>query len=401
MLGLAGAVHDAAHDRDPERLGALIALAPAGHLGLEVPLDLLRHLLEEGRRRAPAAGAGGDLRREDAEPERLEDLLGDLDLLGPVAAGPRREGHADRVADPFLEEDGQPGRARHDALHSHARLGEAEVERVVGAGRQAPVDVDQVLHARDLRRQDDPVVAEPGRLGQLGRADRALHDRVQHHVARVARLRELRVGVHHLGQEVLVQAAPVDADADRLAVVDGDPDDRREVLVAVLGADVAGVDPVLGERPGAGRVLREEEVAVVVEVADDRHVHLADDVGHRPRRLVVVDRDPDELAARLGERAHLGDRPRDVRRVGVGHRLDDDRVRAADLDAAHVHGRGAPALDSRHVLSHDGSTLPWRPRRPFGGRPVRSPAPSTRADGRTPPPPRRSSCGGAEAGGAC
>ena len=45
-----------------------------------------------------------------------------------------------------------------------------------------------------------------------------------------------------------------------------------EVLVAVLGADVAGVDAVLGERPRAGGILRQQEVAVVVEVADDRDV---------------------------------------------------------------------------------------------------------------------------------
>ena len=46
----------------------------------------------------------------------------------------------------------------------------------------------------------------------------------------------LRVGVHHLGEQVLVEAAPVDADAHRLAVVDGDLDDGAEVLVVVLAA---------------------------------------------------------------------------------------------------------------------------------------------------------------------
>ena len=301
--------------------------------------------------RPTAARAGRDLRREDAEAQRLEDLLGDLDLFGPVAAGPGRERDADRVSDAFLEQDGQSGGARHDALHAHARLGEAEVEWVVGPACEASVDVDQVLHPGDLRREDDAIVAEPGRLGQLGGADRALHDRVEHDVARVAGFRELRVGIHHFGQEVLVQASPVDADPDRLSVVDRDLDDRREVLVPVLGADVAGVDPVLGERPGARRMLGQKEVAVVVEVADDRHVHLADDVRNGPGRLVVVDRHPDQLAAGLGQRPHLGDGSRDVGRVGVGHRLDDDGKGAAHPDPTHVHGRGAPALDRSHALS--------------------------------------------------
>ena len=81
----------------------------------------------------------------------------------------------------------------------------------------------------------------------------------------------------------LVERAPVDADAHRLVVVDRDPDDRREVLVVALGADVARVDPVLGERRGHLRVLDQQLVAVVVEVADDRHV---DARGRRSLRII-------------------------------------------------------------------------------------------------------------------
>ena len=52
--------------------------------------------------------------------------------------------------------------------------------------------------------------------------------------------------------------------------------------------DVAGIDAVLGQRPRALRILLQQEVAVVVEVADDRNAHavlveLLDDLG-RPRR---------------------------------------------------------------------------------------------------------------------
>ena len=190
---------------------------------------------------------------EAPEPERLEDQLGDLHLLGAIAVGLRRERHADGVADALLQQDREPGGARHDALGAHARLGEPEVQRIVRARGQLAVDVDQVLHARDLGREDDAVVAEAGLLGQLGGLDRALHHRVHGDVARGERLLALGVGVHHLGEQALVEAAPVDADADRLAVVDRDPDDRAEVLVVVLAAHVAGIDAVLGERPGALR----------------------------------------------------------------------------------------------------------------------------------------------------
>jgi hypothetical protein len=53
-------------------------------------------------------------------------------------------------------------------------------------------------------------------------------------------------------------------------VGDGHFDDGAEVLVPPFGTDVAGIDAVLGQGGGAARELGEEQVAVVVEVADDR-----------------------------------------------------------------------------------------------------------------------------------
>ena len=47
---------------------------------------------------------------------------------------------------------------------------------------------------------------------------------------------ELGVLVHHLGEQRLVERAPVDADADGLLVLDGDFDHGAEVVV-VLAAD--------------------------------------------------------------------------------------------------------------------------------------------------------------------
>ena len=82
-------------------------------------------------------------------------------------------------------------------------------------------------------------------------------------------------------------------------------------------------------------------MAVVVEVADDRHVHaeaadLADHLGDGGGGLLGVDRDADELRAGVGEPRDL-DRGRvGVGGVGVRHRLDDDRMRAPDEHAADV-----------------------------------------------------------------
>ena len=59
------------------------------------------------------------------------------------------------------------GRRRDDALRSHAGLGEAEMQRVVGAARQLGIDRDQVLHRRHLGRQDDAVARQADLLGAL------------------------------------------------------------------------------------------------------------------------------------------------------------------------------------------------------------------------------------------
>ena len=69
--------------------------------------------------------------RNERMPERLEDLLGDLDLELAAGAGLGRERDPDRVADPLGEQQGQAGRRGDDPLHPHPRLGQAEMERVV------------------------------------------------------------------------------------------------------------------------------------------------------------------------------------------------------------------------------------------------------------------------------
>jgi hypothetical protein len=134
----------------------------------------------------------------------------------------------------------------------------------------------EVAHVRDLRGKDDGVVRLAAAFGQLGRAQRALAHRLQHHLAVGERLTATMVRVHERREQRAVQRAPVDADAHRLPVRDRHVDHAAEVVVVLLAhADVAGVDPVLVEPPRALRVLREQRVAVVVEVAHDRHVHAA------------------------------------------------------------------------------------------------------------------------------
>ena len=144
--------------------------------------------------------------------------------------------------------------------------------------------------------------------------------------------------VHQLGEQLLVEAAPVDADAHRLRVAHRRLDHLRELAIVLVAlADVAGVDAVLRERLGAGRIVGQQPMAVVVEVADQRHVdahpvELLADVRHRGGGFRRIDGDADEL--RSGERELLDlDRGADrVDRVGVGHRLHAHRRVAADRD---------------------------------------------------------------------
>ena len=118
-------------------------------------LDVARQLLEHRRGRAAAAGAGGDQRHEGAKAHRLQNLLRHLHLQRAVAAGLGRQRDADRVADPLLQQDAQRRGGGDDALGAHARLGQAEMQRVVAARGQHAVDGDQVLHRRDLGGNDD------------------------------------------------------------------------------------------------------------------------------------------------------------------------------------------------------------------------------------------------------
>ena len=186
-------------------------------------------------------------------------------------------------------------------------------------------------------------------LGRLGALQRGLHQGLAGHFLRALRRGQRRVLVHQLREQLLVQAAPVDADAHRLAVVDGLLDDGGELVVPLAPeADVAGVDAVLGQQARAFRVLAEQRMAVVVKIAHQGHVaahhaHALDDLGHGGGGLFRVDRDAHDLGPGAGEFRHLAGRGLRVLRVRVGHGLDHDRVLGPHVDVGHLHGGGFAA----------------------------------------------------------
>ncbi len=151
---------------------------------------------------------------------------------------------------------------------------------------------------------------------------------------------EARVLVHQFGQQFLVERAPIGADADRLVVLVGDLDDVGELGVAlVLEADIAGIDAVFVQRLGASRIVGEQLVADVMEVADQGRGDAAlaqavADMRHGGGGFLAIHRDANHLGAGARQRCDLGDGAVDIGGVGVGHRLHHDRRAPADGDIA-------------------------------------------------------------------
>jgi len=166
-----------------------------------------------------------------------------------------------------------------------------------------------------------------------------------------------RVFVHQLGQQFLIERTPVGADPDRLIILVGDLDDVAELAVAlVLEADIAGIDAVFVERLGAGRVVGQELVADVMEIADQGRgdallAQAVADVRHGGGGFLAVDRDAHHFRAGARQRGDLGDGAFDIGGVGIGHRLHDDRRAAADGDIADHDLRGfTPGVGAGDVV---------------------------------------------------
>src|ERR1035437_3109416 len=174
------------------------------------------------------------------------------------------------------------------------------------------------------------------------RLERARHHGVQRDVARVLGLRQQRILVHHPREQRRIERAPVDADAHRLPVLDGHFDHGAEVVIG-LASDigVARIDAVLGQRARALRVLLEQQGAVVVDVADNRHGAAEGGARiHNPRDGggggFGVYGHAHQFRPGARQRHHLVDRGCHVGGIGVGHRLDDNRMISADFDTSHV-----------------------------------------------------------------
>ena len=138
-----------------------------------------------------------------------------------------------------------------------------------------------------------------------------------------------------MGGEFLVQAAPVDADAYRLVILDGLLDEDGELAVAFPAeTHVARIDAVLGERLGAIGVFRQQQVPVVMEIPDQgrvaaQRVQPLPDTGNLARRILVIHRDAHKFRPGGSQLLHLFHRRRRIGGIGIRHGLHDDGRTAA------------------------------------------------------------------------
>jgi hypothetical protein len=243
-------------------------------------------------------------------------------------------------------------RRPHQAFHTHPGFREPKVQRLVRSLRQRTIHRNQIARPRRLARDDDLVLAQARFERELG----ALYCR-QHHALVDDLFRRppeisIRVLLHLRDHELLVERPGVDTNPNRFSAITRDAADRRELLVpSSSGADITGVDAVLVERFGAVRVARQEQMPVVVKIADKRGgaarvEHTPLDFGHGLRGFGDIDRDTDELGTRFGELNTLLSGRGGVDGIGAGHRLDDDGSAAPNLD------RADPDTD-RSMKSHD------------------------------------------------
>ena len=190
---------------------------------------------------------------------------------------------------------------------------------------------------------------------------RALERRGDHGFAHDLLRRQWRgarvVLVHHAREQVLVEAAPVHADAHGLLVLAGELDHLGELRIALAAAaDIAGVDAVLRQRLRASRMFAQQLVTVEVEVADDGHAdaelrEAVADRRDRGGRRGFVHGDAHQLGAGARQRLDLLRGAFDVGRVRVGHRLDDDGRGPTDGHATDVNGDGLAARMA-HLSTH-------------------------------------------------
>jgi hypothetical protein len=289
LAGLAGSVDDAAHDRHLDRQVELLQRL-LGLLGHGDDVDL-----------GPAARRAGDEVEALALPQAqgLEQLASGPGLFDRV----RRQREADGVTDALGQEGTDAGRALDQAGGRWARLGHAEVQRVVEGLRGEPVGGDHQRHR--------------GRLhGDLHVGEVDLFEEPQLVAGRLHQC--LGGGAAVLLVQIGVQRPGVDADADGHAAVAGLGGHLLDLRLLAQVARVQAQALHTGFERGQGHFV------VEVDVGHDRHGRARDDVGQALGRRLLVAGAAHDVGTGRRQGVNLGQCAVDVRRLGRRHRLHGD-----------------------------------------------------------------------------
>ncbi len=200
-----------------------------------------------------------------------------------------------------------------------------------------------------------------------------MHHGFMHDGARVDGICRTVVFIHQRGQQRLIKRAPVHADAHGALKLQRGFNHAGEVAVLLLlEAHIAGIDAVFRQRLGAGRMVIEQRVAVVMEITHQRHghAHLVQpiaDMGHGLGRFIAVHGDADKLGAGPCKVCRLAGGAFNIGRIRIGHGLHDNGRAAAHLDVAHHDSMGfSPRFSSR--IGHRYSLPPNWPAEPARSR---------------------------------
>jgi len=255
-----------------------------------------------------------------AQPERLEQLAPGAGFFDGVGG----EAVANRVADALQEQRSDAGGRLQQSAGQRPRLGDAEMQRMIGDRAQFAVGLHHERHVGGLHRDLDEVEADFVEIPHL----------------------HLRALDHGVGGEPAVffverriERATVHADADRHAAVARLAGDRLDVLGL---ADVAGVE---AQTVHAGLERGERHLVLMVDVGDDRDRRTRHDLRQTLGRLFFIARAADDVATGSGERIDLLQGAFDVGGLGDGHRLHADRRVAANCDFPDVDLAGAFARE--------------------------------------------------------
>jgi hypothetical protein len=121
-----------------------------------------------------------------------------------------------------------------------------------------------------------------------------------------------------------------------LSIFDGLFNNGAEIFVPGFGPGISGIDPELCQRFGHIGIFGEKQVAVVMKISDHRNRYSPVDqffliYGTAFGRLIVIYSDPYQFRPRLVKMVDLVNRFINISCIGVGHRLNHNRIIAADV----------------------------------------------------------------------